>query len=149
MFKNLPCNEGDTDSTPGQETKIPHGMGQLKPHATTTEPLHSRACAPQQEKPVRHDGELTQPRKGNSIQMEPSHCSIRLQTLSHLRGFGLDNGPSVGWTGWAMLLCPLCTCWQGHWACSPGSRLLFSEASAPWISLSLGLSGPKALVETA
>ena len=36
--------------------------GQLSPHTTTTEPLHSRTCVPQQEKPVHHDEELTQPR---------------------------------------------------------------------------------------
>ena len=36
--KNLPCNAGDEGSTPGQETKVPHGMGQLSPSATMTEP---------------------------------------------------------------------------------------------------------------
>ena len=35
--KNPPCNAGDAGSIPGQGTKIPHAVGQLSPHATTTE----------------------------------------------------------------------------------------------------------------
>ena len=38
--KNPSCNTGDAGSIPGQETKIPHAMGQLSPHATTTEAEH-------------------------------------------------------------------------------------------------------------
>ena len=34
VVKNLPCNEGDMVSTPGQGTKIPHAMEQLSPLAT-------------------------------------------------------------------------------------------------------------------
>ena len=37
MVKNLPSNEGDVGLIPGQGTKIPHAMGQLSPHTTTTE----------------------------------------------------------------------------------------------------------------
>ena len=33
----------------GELTKIPHAVVQLKPHAATTEPAHSRARAPQLE----------------------------------------------------------------------------------------------------
>ena len=38
VVKNPPSNAGDTASIPGQETKIPHAVGQLSPRATTTEP---------------------------------------------------------------------------------------------------------------
>ena len=31
VVKNLPSNEGDTSSIPGQGTKIPHAAGQLNP----------------------------------------------------------------------------------------------------------------------
>ena len=34
VVKNLPCSEGDMDSSPGQGTKIPHGMEQPSPLAT-------------------------------------------------------------------------------------------------------------------
>ena len=33
--KNLPFNAGNTGLIPGQETKIPHALGQVSPHATT------------------------------------------------------------------------------------------------------------------
>ena len=46
MVKNLPCNEGDMGSIPGQGTKIPP--------AATTEPVgHERVLAPQEKNP--HD----------------------------------------------------------------------------------------------
>ena len=38
MVKNLPCNVGDTDSTPGLGTKTPHVVEQLSPY--TPEPMH-------------------------------------------------------------------------------------------------------------
>ena len=64
MIKNPPSNAGYTGSIPGLETKIPHAVGQLSPHAptielthlnespctTTTEPTHPEACTPQLEK---------------------------------------------------------------------------------------------------
>ena len=37
VVKNPPSNAGDTGSIPGQANKIPHGVGQLSPCATTTE----------------------------------------------------------------------------------------------------------------
>ena len=37
MVKNLPSSAGDVGSIPGQGTGIPHAMGQLGPHAATTE----------------------------------------------------------------------------------------------------------------
>ena len=42
MVKNLPSNAGDTDSIPGQGTKIPHATGKLSLSGVTRE-----ACAPQ------------------------------------------------------------------------------------------------------
>ena len=40
MVKNLPSNAGEVGLIPGWETKIPHAVGQLSPHATITEPGH-------------------------------------------------------------------------------------------------------------
>ena len=40
VVKNPPYNAGDAGSIPGQGTKIPHAMGQLSPHVTTTELAH-------------------------------------------------------------------------------------------------------------
>ena len=37
MVKNPPYNAGGAGSIPGQGTKIPHAVGQLSLHATTTE----------------------------------------------------------------------------------------------------------------
>ena len=50
VIENLPSNAGDVDSMPGWGTKSPHASGHLSPGAATTEPVHSRACAPQLEK---------------------------------------------------------------------------------------------------
>ena len=36
VVRNLPCNAGDIGSIPGQETKIPHAVDQLRPHNATT-----------------------------------------------------------------------------------------------------------------
>ena len=38
VFKNSPCNAGDADSIPDQETKVPHAVEQVSSRATTTEP---------------------------------------------------------------------------------------------------------------
>ena len=43
MVKNPPSNAEGAGSTPGQGTKIPHVVGQLSPHVTTTEPVCSGA----------------------------------------------------------------------------------------------------------
>ena len=40
VVKNLPSSAGDTGLIPGQGTNIPHAVGQLSPHVTTTEPTH-------------------------------------------------------------------------------------------------------------
>ena len=45
VVKTLACNAGDVGLIPGWGAKIPHAAGQLSPHATTTEPMHSRAHA--------------------------------------------------------------------------------------------------------
>ena len=65
VVKNLPSNAGDTDSIPGQGTKIPHAVGQLSPCTATielaclnerarvlqtTEPTCSEAHTPQLER---------------------------------------------------------------------------------------------------
>ena len=46
VVKNLPFNAGDTDSIPGQETKIPHALEQLSPCPITTEAGHSKEDPP-------------------------------------------------------------------------------------------------------
>ena len=48
VVKNLPPNAGDMGLIPGQETNIPHAVGQVSPHATTAGPMYSGAHAPQQ-----------------------------------------------------------------------------------------------------
>ena len=50
VVKNPPSNAGDAGSIPGRGTRIPHAVGQLSLHATTTEPTCSGAGAPQLEK---------------------------------------------------------------------------------------------------
>ena len=47
VVKNLPSNAGNLGLIPGRGTKTSHAAGQLSPHATTTDPLHSRAWTPQ------------------------------------------------------------------------------------------------------
>ena len=37
VVKNLTCNAEDTGSVPGQRTKIPHSVGKISHHITTTE----------------------------------------------------------------------------------------------------------------
>ena len=49
MVKNPPCSAEDSDSIPGQGTKIPHAMEQLSSCHTATEPAHSVAHVPQLE----------------------------------------------------------------------------------------------------
>ena len=47
VVKSMPANVADTDSIPGPSAKIPYARGQLNPHATVTEPIHSRVCESQ------------------------------------------------------------------------------------------------------
>ena len=47
LVKNLPSNEGDMDSIPGQKIKILPATGQLSPCATTAESLRYGACMQQ------------------------------------------------------------------------------------------------------
>ena len=55
VVKNPPANAGDAGLIPGQGTKIPRGVGQLNPCATTTElmRLNWRARVPQTTVPTR------------------------------------------------------------------------------------------------
>ena len=39
VVENPSSTAGDAGSIPGQGTKIPHVVGQLSPHTTTTEPV--------------------------------------------------------------------------------------------------------------
>ena len=51
VVKHPPSNAGDAGQIPGRGTKIPHAVGQLSPHAATTEPSRFRARVPQLESP--------------------------------------------------------------------------------------------------
>ena len=62
VVKNPPASAGDTGSSPGQGTKIPHAAEQLSPCATTTEPanLEPVLCnerSHRNEKPAHHNEE--------------------------------------------------------------------------------------------
>ena len=89
MVKNLPSNAGDMGSIPGRGTKIPHAMGQLSLHATTTElvrlnetarvpqttePMHSGACVPQLERENPHTTTREKPKHRNE---ETACCNKR------------------------------------------------------------------------
>ena len=54
MVESLPADAGDAGLIPGGGAKIPHAVGQLSPHATTTEfmPLNERAHMPQTTEPT-------------------------------------------------------------------------------------------------
>ena len=52
VAKNMPSSAGDTGSTPGQRTKIPHVMGQLSPQATTRETHTLQPPSPHTLEPV-------------------------------------------------------------------------------------------------
>ena len=70
MVKNPLSNAGDMGVISGQETKIPHAVGQLNPYARPTEPTHSGALETQLERspcptvkePVCRNREPTQPK---------------------------------------------------------------------------------------
>lgn len=62
-LKNPPSSVGDNASILDQGNKIPHTAGQLSPGAATTEPMHSRACVLQQEKPVHCKEDQAQKKK--------------------------------------------------------------------------------------
>ena len=71
MVKNPRSSAGDVGSIPGWRTKIPHAMGQLSPHAATTEPMSSGARAPQLQSP--HTLECTTTREKPACRNERSH----------------------------------------------------------------------------
>ena len=82
VVKNPPSNAGETGSSPGRGTKIPHAAGQLSLCTATTEPAHSGACAPQLEKPahcneepVYRNEDPAQPKK------EKRYCTTILYTV--------------------------------------------------------------------
>mgnify|MGYP006996464672 CR=1 FL=1 len=72
VVKNPPSNARDTDLIPG-----PGRFHMLSPCATTTEPAHSRAHAPQQEKPELHSQDPAQRRSSkNSAKQSPAFSGI-------------------------------------------------------------------------
>ena len=52
VVKNPPSNAGDAGSIPGWGTKIPHAVGQLSLHTTTTEPAHHKLQSPRALEPA-------------------------------------------------------------------------------------------------
>ena len=66
VVKSPPPNAGDAGSIPGLGTKIPHAVGQLSLHATTTELLRlNRACVPQTTEPMRPEACMSQLEREN------------------------------------------------------------------------------------
>ena len=62
VFKNFPSNAGDTGSTPGPGTKIPHDTGQQSPCVTTRgKPISFKEIS------VCHHQDLIQPKKQNFL----------------------------------------------------------------------------------
>ena len=83
MVKNPPSNAGDVGSILGRGTKIEHAMGQLSPHATTTEPVCSGAHAPH----LVREAHVLQLEKPGHLNEEPVCCNKRshmLQRRSHV-----------------------------------------------------------------
>ena len=80
VVKNLPYNAGDLGSILGRETKIPHAVGQLSPHATTTElvRLNERARMPQTSEPT-HSGACVP-----QLERENSLATTREKPVSHI-----------------------------------------------------------------
>ena len=62
MVKNLASSAGDTGLLPGRGTKIPHALEQLAHLQATTELVHFRAQAPQQENPEQRNEDPAQPK---------------------------------------------------------------------------------------
>ena len=71
MLNNLPANAGDMGSIPAWGTKIPYAVEQLSLSATTTEPVHPGACAPQQEDPLQWEACTPPPEKAHEQQQRP------------------------------------------------------------------------------
>ena len=78
VVKGPPASAAHTGLIPGPGTKSPHAVGQLSLSATTTEPMHSRVCALEQEKP---------------LQWEP--CTPQLESKLHL--LQLEKARSQQW----------------------------------------------------
>jgi len=62
VVKNSASSAGDTGLLPGWGTKIPHALEQLAHLQATTEPVHFRARAPQQENPEQRNEDPAQPK---------------------------------------------------------------------------------------
>ena len=65
VVKSLLSNAQDVDLIPDWGTKIPRATQQLSPRATTREPVHSGACAPQLESSKEHTGHSEDPAQQN------------------------------------------------------------------------------------
>ena len=74
----LPASAGDVGSIPGRGTKIPHAMGQLSPHAATTEPVLCRACAPRLESPHAATTEPVYPGARTTTREKPAYCNEKI-----------------------------------------------------------------------
>ena len=82
MVRNLPSNEGDAGSIPGWGTKIPHVVGQLGPHATTTEltRLNERTHVLQTTEPTcpeAHTPQLERENLHSTTREKPARCQTR------------------------------------------------------------------------
>ena len=107
VVKNPPSNAVNAGSILGRGTKIPHAMGQLSPHTTTTEPPHlnETACVPQTTEPMHpgvhvpqlereipHATTREKPEHGNE---EPRHCNKKKSLMPQWRSHVLQLRPNA------------------------------------------------------
>ena len=83
VVKNLPSNAGDAGLIPGQGTKFPHAVEQLRSNATTTELacLNERARVPQTTEPTRPGAQAPQLERENPHATTNSPC--RKEKIPH------------------------------------------------------------------
>ena len=70
VVKNRSCKAGDAGLISRPGTKIPHAMGQLSPHAATTEPTRSGAHASQLERSL-----CTATKSPHTTTKDPTCCN--------------------------------------------------------------------------
>ena len=80
VVKNLPANTGDVDLIPDPRTRIPHAIGQLGSHATTTEaraPL--RPCFTTREATTMRSPCTTTTRESNKESLHSNKDPVQLK----------------------------------------------------------------------
>ena len=75
--KNPPSNAGDSGSTPGRGTKIPHASGQLSSHASMREPVCRKLQSPRALEPG-HRAKLKRENPHATTREKPARCKEKL-----------------------------------------------------------------------